>query len=50
MTDDGHQLTLAAGLHAENAESAVGVVEGDTLHQPGQRLGRWARQESFVTR
>ena len=36
--DHGHEVALAADLDAQHAEAGLGVVEGDPLDQPGQRL------------
>jgi hypothetical protein len=33
VTDDGHQITVAARLRPENAEAVLGVVEGDPLDE-----------------
>jgi acetolactate synthase regulatory subunit len=33
MTDDGHQIAVAARFRPENAEAVLRVVEGDPLHK-----------------
>ena len=37
-------FVMCTTLNAQNAEPALFIVEGDTLHQSGQRLGSWARR------
>ncbi len=38
------EVALATRPDAQHAEPAVGIVVGDPLHQPGQRLGRGSVQ------
>ena len=33
MTDDGHQIAMAARFSPENAKAVLGVVEGDALDE-----------------
>ena len=41
MSNDGHQLAVAARLRPKNAEAVLVVVEGDPLDQTGENfLGR----------
>ena len=42
VADHGNQVTLTTGFNAQNAEPALGIMEGDTLYQSDQRFGRWA--------
>ncbi len=41
MTDDGDGFTLAARLHAQNAEAVVFVMKGYTLDDAGEYFRRW---------
>ena len=44
VTDDGHQIAMAARLCSENAETVLGVMESDPLDEAGEHfLGRWLR-------
>jgi hypothetical protein len=36
MSNDGHQIAMAARLRPENAEAVLGVVEGDPLDEAGE--------------
>jgi hypothetical protein len=38
MTDDGHQIAMAARLRPEHAEAVLGVVEGDPLDEAGENF------------
>ena len=41
MTDDGHQIAIAARLRPDHAKAVLGVVEGHTLYEAGEHfLGR----------
>jgi hypothetical protein len=41
MTDDGHQISVAARFRSENAEAVLGVVEGNPLNEACEHfLGR----------
>jgi hypothetical protein len=45
VTDDGHQIAMSACLRPENAETVLGIVEGEPLDEAGKNfLGRWLRQ------
>jgi hypothetical protein len=41
MTDDGDGFTLAARLHAQNAEAVVFVMKCYTLDEAGEDFRRW---------
>lgn len=36
LTDEGDQVPLPSYLHAQHAEAAVGIMEGDALNQAAQ--------------
>ena len=36
--DDGYQIAMAACLDTQNAEAAVGIVEGDTFDKAGEHF------------
>jgi hypothetical protein len=38
MTDDGHQIALAARFRPENAKAVLSVVEGDPLNEAGENF------------
>ena len=38
MTDDGHDITMAARLGPQNAEAVLGIVISDALDQAGQHF------------
>jgi hypothetical protein len=43
MADHGGQITLAAHLNSDDAEAALGIVEGDALDRARERLDEPAR-------
>ena len=36
MANDGHQIAVAARLRPEDAETVLGIVEGDALDEAGE--------------
>jgi len=38
VADDGHQIAMTARFRPENAETVLGIVEGDPLDQAGEHL------------
>lgn len=38
VTDDRDQIAVPSGFDAQDAESVLGVVEGDALHEASQNL------------
>jgi hypothetical protein len=38
MPDDGHEVTMPAGLYAQHAEAVLGIVEGHALDGPGEHV------------
>jgi hypothetical protein len=40
MSDDGDEIALATSFDAQHAEAILGIMEGDTVDQPGQDLRR----------
>ena len=48
VADDGDQVALTTGLHLQNAEPGLVVVEGDALDETGQNLNRGARPRCSV--
>jgi hypothetical protein len=42
LSNDGHQIAVAARLRPEHAEAVLGIVEGDALDEAGENfLSRW---------
>jgi hypothetical protein len=40
VPDHHHEIALAPDLHFEDAKAVLGIVEGDALDCPGERLKR----------
>src|ERR1700722_17536087 len=49
VADDGHEIAVAACLRAQHAETVVGIVVGDALHEARKNfVGRWLRLRPHV--
>jgi hypothetical protein len=40
VADHGHQIAVAARFRPENAETVLGVMESDPLHEAGEHFLR----------